>query len=322
MEVDERQWIAASLGRRVLSRIAGHAAADSGWEPSWRKIVNFKPDLVCVSHGSAICGLKWMSLCRVAGIPYVSLAQANSEHWWPEDRVVQGISEAYEGARRAYFVSRSNLALFERQIGLSLSNGEVVWNPFNVGWEARPAWPDGDKTIQLACVARLEPAAKGQDLLFQVLALPKWRGRPLSLTLFGKGPCEKGLRRLAEREGILDRVRFGGHVADIEDAWRTHHALALPSRYEGLPLSLVEAMLCGRPAIVTDVAGNTEPLEDNVTGFVAAAPTVRHLDEALERAWQRRHDWQEMGEAAAASIRRQIPQNPPRVFAEKLAALA
>ena len=56
----------------------------------------------------------------------------------------------------------------------------------------------------------------------------------------------------------------------------------LPSRFEGLPLALVEAMLCPRPAVVTNVAGNTEVIEDGETGFVAAAPTAGHLDEAME----------------------------------------
>ena len=69
----------------------------------------------------------------------------------------------------------------------------------------------------------------------------------------------------------LEKVTYGGFTEDVESIWASHHALVLPSRSEGLPLVVVEAMLCGRPAIVTDVAGNAELIQDGVSGFVAAA---------------------------------------------------
>jgi glycosyltransferase involved in cell wall biosynthesis len=320
-EVDEREWIVAPRIERIVAKFLRKAPDHPGWEPSWQKIVDFHPDLVCISHGSALCGIDWMLRCHDAGIPYVSVAQANFEQWWPDDKRAAEIRKAYMGAKKACFVSTANLTMFEEQLGLRLSNGEVVHNPCNVSWNARPTWPEDDGTFRLACVGRLDPGAKGQDLLFQLLALPKWRERSVTVSLFGKGPWENSLRRLAEQKEVADRIVFAGHVNDIEQVWRTHHALVLPSRYEGLPLSVVEAMLCGRTVIVTDVAGNREPLEDNATGFVAEAPTVRHLDEAMERAWQRRQEWQAIGAAAADSIRQQIPQDPAQVFADKLLVL-
>jgi glycosyltransferase involved in cell wall biosynthesis len=315
-------------GRRrqgLIKRFLNNAKIRLGILPELNQdcwnILAFKPDLVCVSHGATSCGIEWMQRCMHLGIPYVSVAQANFEQWWPDDQRALAIRTAYEGARKAFFVSHANLALFEKQLGISLNNAEVIWNPFNVRWNACPPWPESVETVCLACVGRLEPGAKGQDLLFQVLALPKWRERPVTLTLFGNGPWEKNLRLLAEMLGITDRVTFAGHVEDIEKVWSTHHVLVLPSRYEGLPLSMVEAMLCGRPVIVTDVAGNSEPLEDNITGYIAESPSVRHLDEAMERAWHHRYEWRSIGAAAGLSIRKQIPQDPAQVFIEKLLTL-
>lgn len=98
----------------------------------------------------------------------------------------------------------------------------------------------------------------------------------------------------------------------------SHHGLVLPSRCEGLPLVLVEAMLSGRVAIVTNVAGNTEVLTDDVTGFVAAAPTEDALDEAMERAWRRRGEWRAIGSTAATRIRELVPPDPAGDLAAEL----
>jgi glycosyltransferase involved in cell wall biosynthesis len=208
------------------------------------------------------------------------------------------------------FVSEGNRDEAEIFFGQRFPNARIVRNPFNVPYDAAPSWPSSDDVIRLACVGRLDPAAKGQDILFKVLARPPWRDRRLTVSLVGKGSSEKTLRRLVKMLDIADRVLFQGFASDIVEVWAKHHALILPSRVEGLPLAVVEAMLCGRICIVTDVAGNGELLEDNITGFVAKAPVPDLVDEALERAWRRRHEWQDMGKIAAQSVRKNVPSDP------------
>ena len=110
-------------------------------------------------------------------------------------------------------------------------------------------------------------------------------------------------------------------MRDIPAIWSGHHGLILPSRCEGLPIVLVEAMLSGRVPIVTDVGGNTEVVNDGVTAYVAVAPTEDALDNAMERAWSERHRWREVGSAAAARIRTLIPREPERCFARRLVDL-
>ncbi len=279
-------------------------------------------DLVVVSQGDHLQGLAWMDALQSAGCRYASIVQGTSETKWPDDDLIEKLAKVYEGACAAYFVSQATLDLARHMFVTPLLNGRVVRNPFNVSYDTRPSWPaDSSESLRLAFVARLEIAGKGHDILIQVLSLPHWRERDIEVTLFGDGPNERALRRWVSN-AKLDSIRFGGFVHDIESVWAIHHALILPSRYEGMPLVLVEAMLCGRPAIITDVGGVRELVRDNINGFLAKAPTVELLDEAMNRAWENRPRLKEIGKQAAIDARKFVPSNPVEDFVRDLCALA
>jgi glycosyltransferase involved in cell wall biosynthesis len=131
----------------------------------------------------------------------------------------------------------------------------------------------------------------------------------------------RGIERLARKLGLADRVIFAGY-STVEAIWAENHVLVMPSRFEGLPLAIVEAMLCARPVVATDVAGHAEIIEDGVTGFLADAPSVDAVAAALERFWTRRTEAKEIGAAAARRIRQLLPPDPVQVFADKLKELA
>jgi glycosyltransferase involved in cell wall biosynthesis len=122
---------------------------------------------------------------------------------------------------------------------------------------------------------------------------------------------------LVKRLNLSERVDFAGYVP-VEEIWASNHILVLPSRYEGLSLAMVEAMMCARPVIATDVGGHSEIIEDGVTGFLAKAPTVASVAEALESGWARRAEFEEIGLAAAKRIREIVPADPVGIFSSKL----
>ena len=117
-------------------------------------------------------------------------------------------------------------------------------------------------------------------------------------------------------------MEFIGFSDSVEKIWEDNHALLLPSRYEGAPLVVIEAMLCNRIAITTDIGRNRELMDDNESGFVALGATVELMDEAMERAWQKRHQWREMGELAGKQIRERYSDDPVRDFAGDIKQLA
>ena len=129
------------------------------------------------------------------------------------------------------------------------------------------------------------------------------------------------LERLITRLGLSERVTFAGFVNSIEDIWASNHVLVMPSRLEGLPLAMVEAMLCARPVLTTDVGGHSEIVVDGVTGFLAESPTVGSVARTLERLWADRENLENMGKAGAKRIRELCLPIPARVFSEKLKLL-
>lgn len=297
----------------VARRMSDHVLA--------RTLRAARPRLAVISQGINYEGWMAATACRKLDIPYVLISQKADNLYWPGDSMLEEWREAYRHAAQALFVSRHNLELTQEQLGLELPRAEVVANPFRAEWSSPLRWPDTAEPLRLACVGRLDAREKGQDLVLRVLAKPQWRGRPVTVSFFGSGHNAKALQGMA-RYLKLDNVDFAGFTDAPENIWSDHHALLLASRCEGLPLSLVEAMLSGRPAIITDAGGSGEMVVDGETGFLAATPTVEALDDAMERAWTARDRWPQIGLAAAALARSRMPRDPAQALAERLQALA
>jgi glycosyltransferase involved in cell wall biosynthesis len=285
-------------------------------DPDTKWLENLKPDLAVISQGGNADGLFWMRLLKQSEIPYSPVVQCNAEIWWPGDDEAEKLARGYESAQKVFCVSRHNLELLQRQIGADLPSARVICNPYRLP-AANPEWPAPDGLFRLACVARLDPTAKGHDILLEVLSRPRWRERPVRVDFYGGGRCARSLPRLAARLQV-EHLQFRGHSGDMAKVWRENHLLLLPSRYEGTPLTLIEAMWCGRPAVVTDVGGNAELCLEGVTGFVAPAPTADLFDEAMERAWVRRDEWQFLGEAAHRRVETILPADPVDQFCAEL----
>lgn len=85
----------------------------------------------------------------------------------------------------------------------------------------------------------------------------------------GQGAKMGGLKALAESLDIADHVHFLGYRRDIPDICSASDVFMFMSLQEGLPVALMEAMACGLPAACTSIRGNTDLIENGVTGFLA-----------------------------------------------------
>ena len=117
----------------------------------------------------------------------------------------------------------------------------------------------GDRTpsgaFRMICVARLIPS-KNQALLLRALK----ENPGCELTLVGTGGEEESLRALAGQLGIADRVRFTGGISrdEVFRQLKQHDLYVSASEYEGLPVSVLEAMRCGIPCAVSDIRSHRE----------------------------------------------------------------
>ena len=287
----------------------------------------FRPDVVCVAQPNTYAVVEQadfapaMRFLAAAGTPVVVVCQWNADHLElsPASRAV--VRDFFARAYRVAFVSDANRRTALRHLADPLPNAVIVDNPVNLSDLSGVPWP-ATGPVRMACVARLSAAYKGQDLLLETLAGDDWRSRDWRLSFCGSGPDREHLEALARLYGLADRVRWMGHLPDVRSIWAEHEILLLPSRSEGTPLALVEAMVCGRPAVVTDAGGNAERIEEGVTGFVAEAPTVRSFSAALERAWASRGLWPDIGCRARKTALSRLDPDPGNTLLRKLVKAA
>lgn len=129
---------------------------------------------------------------------------------------------------------------------------------------------DPDETVLLH-VGRLH-RQKGVDLVIRALPRVLERVPDLRLVLVGEGDLRSSLEELAREEGVAERVRFEGPVADVAPYLAAADVFVFPSRWEAFGLALLEAMAVGLPAVAAPVGGITEVASEET----AVLPLLRH----------------------------------------------
>ncbi len=141
------------------------------------------------------------------------------------------------------------------------------------------AKPEGGPPVMMM-VARFAPPKNQKDLL---ASLPMIRAHKWHLVLVGDGPTRKKTEEFAGSLGLEGKVHFAGNKADIACILRSAHIFVLISDYEGLPLSILEAMRGGLPIIASDVGGVKELVEDGLNGYLIRKGNRKDLADKLDR---------------------------------------
>ena len=118
---------------------------------------------------------------------------------------------------------------------------------------------------------------KAHDILLRAIAQVK----QVRVIILGEGEQRPSLEQLAAELGVSDRLELRGWVENPRDHLAEFDIVAMPSRLEGFPLAMVEAMLAARPVIATRVGSMPEAVLDGETGLLIEKNDVNGLAKSL-----------------------------------------
>ena len=298
---------------------------------SVQELVDFRPDVVIVAVGmhapedeeSWRLKKTMTDAAKSAGAKIVMQHHyAVAGEWISNQGPAVEWLEWQRGADRHQFVSQATREEIEANFGFSMP-GEIIRNNYNVPYDGELPWPE-EPVLRMAFVGQFRIWQKGLDLLLEAASLLReMESESWKLTLLGSGEMAPRLRAEITRRGLGEKVEIERHRIDVHGFWKRHHVLVMPSRAEGLSLALTEAMLCGRPAIASMVAGTGELLENGVTGlacYLDAGDLAQKMRDAINL--HKRGSLQEVGKAAAAKARKLFPPHPEEVFLQQLEDIA
>ncbi len=309
----------ASLGLKICCRkpfrpARAYLLKERLWS-DMRHLRRQRPDVVLVNAGSPSDVIHLPYLARfleTLDCPKVFFCHFNSDRLTFINRAQ--LIQFLASQKALVFVNRANQLLLQRQLAYEHPNTRVILNAPRLVLEHPLPFPEGSNVIHTLNLARLETQWKGQDILIELLGRENWDQYRLSLKLYGGGPDQAYLQDLIRCWNLADRIELAGYERDLVKIFSDAHLLLMPSRGEGTPLAILEAMMCGRPVVASDVGGISEILEDGITGFIAEAPTQRSFGRAMERAFACRDRWPEMGEAAHHRAKELADSNPPQLL--------
>ena len=155
------------------------------------------------------------------------------------------------------------------------------------------------RTVVCVSKARYE---KGLDVLLQAWRLVQEQVPTARLVIVGSGPIQEQLEEMASALGITQSVEFAGLQSDVPGQLLRGLIGILPSRWEGMPNALLEAMASGLACIATQVSGSEDVIQHGTNGLLVESENYEEMAQALVTLLQDRALAQKYGLAARATI--------------------
>lgn len=260
--------------------------------------------LHCVGPKANVHG--WLAARRVAGLAAVTTVHGwLARPGWKEkvyDRVEKALLKRFD----AVIVLSRHYETWIRT--LSVPARKIVRIPagFAAGkWAPRPASdPDPERPFTIGMMARLSPE-KNHIFLLEAVADLRTRIPSLRLILAGEGPDRSRLEQLIKHADLEDIVSLRGYM-EPHEFHRKIDVAVLCSLLENLPYSMMEAMACGLPCVVTRAGGLPELVDDATTGYVVEQDDVSGLVRRLSKLAADRDLAQTLGQAGRKKLEREF----------------
>lgn len=135
----------------------------------------------------------------------------------------------------------------------------------------------------ITCVARLQPVKNIEALIKAVKGIVSENFHDIELWIIGDGTLKISLESLTKDLNLQENVKFWGDRDDVPEFLSKSDIFVLPSLVEGISNTILEAMSCGLPVIVSNVGGNPELVADNINGKLFNPNDTQALQDLLKQ---------------------------------------
>jgi glycosyltransferase involved in cell wall biosynthesis len=215
----------------------------------------------------------------------------------------------YTLRRSAFFTSDANVTR-DKAVAYGMNPDRTVVFPWGVDLqrfapENRKSQIANREAFTLLCNRSWEPRY-GVDVLARAFVKVAQRNEHVNLILLGGGSQGGAIRGILQNGGVLDRVVFGGQIPqrDLPGWYHDADLFVSPSHVDGSSVSLMEALACGLPCLVSDIPANREWIVENENGWLFRDGDADHLAEKILAAMNQREKLPEIGRAGRRSAER------------------
>jgi L-malate glycosyltransferase len=207
----------------------------------------------------------------------------------------------YTLKRSAYFVSDAQFTR-EKAVAFGMNPERTVVFPWGVDIEhftKKTSKRSNVQTFTLFCNRTWEEIY-GVDVLAQAFVKVASSNRNVNLVLLGGGSQGARIRQILMNGGVMDRVHFGGQVTynDLPRWYNMADIYISPSHVDGSSVSLMEALACGLPSMVSDIPGNKEWILEGENGWLFRDGDADDLANKILNAIKSRKSLKQIGESA------------------------
>lgn len=220
-------------------------------------------------------------------------------HHFEVRRLPLNILSKLPTVKHTVFVCSALARYFEKEYWFPKKKITVLYNSSQI--RKLPELKPKDDVLRIGFIGRVVKLKRIQYLIALASHLKNKGIGNFEIMVVGDGPEREKMENLAKEGGVADKVKFLGFRTDIEKLYNQFDLFVLPSEEEALSLALIDAGMCGLPALAFDVGGNSEIIKNGETGYI-----VHSVDELKEKAMLLCQDEQlrkKMGARAAEHTR-------------------
>jgi glycosyltransferase involved in cell wall biosynthesis len=217
------------------------------------------------------------------------------------------------------FASEQIRITLQQQLGISITNSATLINPITISPPANiTPFPTATGEYIFAMFAALETNRKAQDHLVKALSSDKWMKRSWQLRLYGEGKDRTKLEKLVRENKLGNKVFLKGHTNNITQEIIAANLILQITHKDAMPISVVEALAFSRPVIVSEVGDMPVWIKEEINGYISKDASIESIDVTLEKAWNDRDRWPEMGRKSFEIFKEKYPAALEETFLEQL----